>query len=291
MKRNRVQLVIALLCLLLLIKQMDAPFLVEYNMVTSLLFEQVASDSAGGELLDMLNDLGFAYYSSLVFYFVVDYFPSRQKERKAFLTVQDHLSWIQRYIDQLFSDLLFISGIGNEMDDLKGNMHYLFKIMSLELDENPIYVNRTVTNRLTGEFSSGSTGEKIIPYADVQKNCETICAEINKVLNHPGASELEKEIVEILSTLSENRYIKGASSLDPDWLKQGIRSFVIRGTFTDLEELVWLHVKLCELPITQYKCVLTRTSKSELEELARLYESLSERDKKRLKIKSKRKQE
>ena len=79
LRRNRIQLIIAVFCMLVTIKQMKAPFIFQYNAFTSFLFERIPSENVGGEILDLINNLGFAYYSSLVFYYVVDYFPTRKR--------------------------------------------------------------------------------------------------------------------------------------------------------------------------------------------------------------------
>lgn len=124
-KRNRIQLLIASVCFVLTVKQMNASFPLQYNIVTSLLFEKNSENSRWFEFVEIINNLGFAYYSSLIFYFVVDYFPARKKEKKALNLVKDHISDIIMHIDYLLTALLFFADAGTKMSDTKISFYQL----------------------------------------------------------------------------------------------------------------------------------------------------------------------
>lgn len=272
-KRNRVQLIIALICILITVKQMNAPFILPYNVVTSFLFERIASETAGGEILDLLSNLGFAYYSSLIFYYVVDYFPTRKKENKALRAVADHLSQLTIYIEKLFATLLFISGSGTKIEDLKNN-NIFPELCKLELDNQECRCNWEIINRKTGEVDEGCQAEILRPFNCVKETSEAILQEINSIYAHTNVGELEEEIKELLCELSENRYIKNASGLNGVVLDAGTMSLIVNCNHDDLLALLGIRLVIGKLPIEQYQFTMRETSKQELQEIEKAYEDL-----------------
>ena len=100
-RRNRVHVLLTALCVVLCIKQSEAPFLGEYNLVTRILFLAPSPGTVGSAFLNVLYNLGLAYMSALAFYLLVNYFPERKKEQKAFYFVIDHIERIDVLINQL----------------------------------------------------------------------------------------------------------------------------------------------------------------------------------------------
>ena len=276
LKRNRVQLIIVLICILITVKQMNAPFILPYNVVTSFLFERVASETAGGEILDLLSDLGFAYYSSLIFYYVVDYFPTRKKENKALRAVADHLSQLTIYIEKLFATLLFVSGKGTKIEDLK-NDNRILELCQLELDNQERRCTWEIINRKTGEITEACQGGTLCPFNCVKKTAEAILKEINSIYAHANMGELEEEIKEFLCDLSENRYITNASRLNGTALDAGARSLIVNCNHYDLLALIGIRLAIGKLPIEQYQCTMRETTEQELQEIEKAYEDLKKR--------------
>lgn len=274
-KRNRVQLIIALICILITVKQMNAPFVLPYNVVTSFLFERVASETAGGEILDLLSNLGFAYYSSLIFYYVVDYFPTRKKENKALRAVADHLSQLTIYIEKLFVTLLFVSGKGTKIEDLRKN-DIILELCKLELDNQERRCNWELINRKTMEVDEACQAETLCPFTCVKETAEAIFQEINSIYAHTNVGELEEEIKELLCELSENRYITNASGLNGTALEAGARSLIVNCNHYDLLALLGIRLVIGKLPIEQYQFIMRETTEQELQKIEKVYEDLKE---------------
>lgn len=274
LRRNRIQLIIALLCVLLTIKQMEAPFIFKYNKMTSLLFEKIPQNSVWHEFIELINNLGFAYYSSLIFYFVVDYFPARRKEKAAFHLVKDHLSDLCRHLDCLFTDLLFFTGNGKTMEDLKGKSKLLFTFPTMKLTLEPVLCNKEIMDKATGRLWQGSHCEELNSFHEIQNQCRAIMAAIDTINNHMGANELEEEIVRQLSILAENRYIDNMCHLNEVYLKEGNNAIVCACQTSDFIELLRVYDSFSKLPIKQYFCVLEKATEEERQNILRDLEKL-----------------
>lgn len=60
LKRNKIQLLIALVCIIITIKQMDTDFLFKYNYLTEILFKKLPADHFFSETFELISDLSFA---------------------------------------------------------------------------------------------------------------------------------------------------------------------------------------------------------------------------------------
>lgn len=274
LRRNRIQLIIALICVLLTIKQMEAPFIFEYNKVTFLLFEKIPQNNVWYESIELINNLGFAYYSSLIFYFVVDYFPTRKKEKAAFNLVKDHLAGVMMHLDCLFAALVFFSENGNRMEDLKNNGKLLFAFPSMKLTLEPILCNKEIMERESERLWQGSQCEERNSFHEIQNQCRAIMAGIDTINNHIGANELEEEIVQQLSVLTENRYIDNMCHLNAVYLNEGNNAIVCACQASDFIELLHVYIFFSKLPIKHYYCTLERTTEEERQSILRDWEKL-----------------
>lgn len=259
-KRNRIQLLIASVCVILTVKQMNAPFPMQYNFVTSLLFERISENSRWFEVIEIINNLGFAYYSSLIFYFVVDYFPTRKKEKKALNLVKDHISDIIMHIDYLITALLFFTDLGTKMSCTKINLCQLQKMTSLQLTLKPIVCNVAIVNKQSGEVEMGSQCEELNSFDTVQRECVIILKEIDFIKNHIGASQIENELVDKLSLLSENCYLNNMRHLKREYIDDGRGGLVCAAQTSDLLDLLKIHSTLCKLALKQRVCIIEKST-------------------------------
>lgn len=275
LKRNRIQLLIASVCLWINIKQMSAPCLFSYNVITSFLFERVDDETVWGGILEMLNNLGFAFYSSLVFYYVVDYFPTRKKERAALRVVADHLSEIVIHIEKLFATLLFVSKKGSKIEDLVENNN-LAELCQLELDNEVLRCNWEITELRSGDVYIGCQAETLHPFDDVKNVCEAIKEEINDIYAHVNAEYLAPEIKAWLCDLSENRYIVNISRKDGAVLQNEEIKMIVNCNPYDLMGILRVRRKLLSLPIMQYRFSMWEATEQEIVEVEKNYDDLRE---------------
>lgn len=263
---------------------MEAPFIFQYNIVTSFLFERVPSETLGGELLDLFNSLGFAYYSSLIFYYIVDYFPTRQKEKRALLDTEEHLTNISVHIEYLFAVLMFLSGKGCNIRDIRWQKDAILELCKIGFDENPIYCNCVLYNRKNNEVIEQSWYQMIIPYDRVKEECEGILYEIDMIRNSVKYDLLEDDVKDIISVLSNNNYINRMAQFDAKYFEQGIGSFFVNCTKEDLLELIGANIVIGRLPIEIYECTIHESSEEDRLAGQATYEKLCEDFPKAVKI-------
>lgn len=276
LRRNRIQLIIAVFCMLATIKQMKAPFIFQYNAFTSFLFERIPSENVGGEILDLINNLGFAYYSSLVFYYVVDYFPTRKREKAALKAVGEHLTQISVNIECMFAILMHISGKGSSIRDVRWQKDSVLDLCDIELNVQGIYCNRVLYNKRNNDILERSMGEKIIPFEYVQEACKGVLKEIDMIKNSVKWDQLENEIKDVLAALSNNRYINNITSVDRVIFDKGIRSFTVSCTQYDLLQLIYANIIIGQLPIEVYQCSVHESTEEECQSIVDDWKRLRE---------------
>lgn len=269
-KRNRFHIVITAFCLWIFVKQMSSPCIFPYNDITSFLFERVSDNTVCGELLDFVYNLGFAYFSSLIFYFVIDYFPSRKKEKMALISVRDHLSAIVAYTEKLLAVLLFVYRRYSSVDTSNQNKDIL-NVHGLKLDNTTVRYNWEIIEEKRGSLFGGCQGDTLYPFDEVKHICKIILQEVDAINSHMNSENLEEEVRELLCNLSENRYIVNITHLDSGVLDSGSVSLVVNSGKRDILELILIRIALNDLLITQYKCTMCKTTEPELADIENSY--------------------
>ena len=266
-KRNKIQLLIALVCIVLNIKQTSIPFLFEYNLVTSFMFEKIPETNNLFEVIDIINNLGFAYYSSLIFYFVVDYFPNRKKEKMAFKLIKDNVSNIIVHLDCLFKELLFFCNFDASIERLNISIFQIKQMVSLHLTLETVECNKTIIDKTNGEIITKSQCETLSSFDTIQNECKSIINEINFINNHVCISQLEGELVNILSILNKNQYLDNMIHLNRNVFTFGCSEIVCNCKVLDFLELLKISFDLCKLPVEQYACILEKSTENDRQEV------------------------
>lgn len=273
LNRNKIQLFIAAICIWITIKQSGAPCLFSYNKFTSFLFERVTGNTIWASALSFLNNLGFAYYSSLIFYYVVDYFPTRKKEKIALKIVSEHLSQLAICIEQLFVSLLFFSNNGNKLEDLRKNKA-LSELCKLRLTNDEVCCSWEIKYSKTANTYHRISSTVLYPFDYIKSTCQAILNEVDNIYSHANAEMLEPEIKELLLILKENRYIKNARSLDGSILNDNPISIIDACGKRDLLEILGVRLMLKRLPIEQFSFTMENVDEQEIREIKESYEKL-----------------
>ena len=272
LKRNKIQLIIAFICILITIKQMNTPFLFEYNWLTEILFKKLPSEHYLSEILDILGNLAFAYYSGLIFYYIVEYFPARRKEKQALFFANEHLSELSKNIACLIEDLFFVAKL-TYPDKKKG---LLFTISQIELTFDKIYCDRDLFCGNPEINVESSKGELLIPCIKIQEDCTDVINTIEVIKKQIYSNQLEEDITEILNILENNNYIRGIKAIDSKYLSDNNMVFCSNFKLFDIAELLYINRLLRKLPIDAYRCELRLSKENDVEEIKEILEEVRE---------------
>lgn len=273
-KRNWIYLLITIVFMIVIIKQTSLSFIFnDYNVFTSFIFEKVDETNKWFEIIDIFNNLGFAYCSSYLFYLVVDYFPTRAREKKAYSLLKNNISDIIEHLSGLFCKLnLFINYI-EKTNIIHNKEEFIKRVLSLRMTKDPIYCDIKYTNTKTGEIEMQSNCEEINSYDSIRLECKAILEEISIMKNDYYFGHLESNIIETINLLQNNRYINNAIWIN-DKLTDLCSSFTISCQSNDIEELIDLYFILIKLPINFRFCSIKILSESEVEKKKKEMEKL-----------------
>ena len=221
-KKNIIQLIIAVICIIITIKQMSTPFLFEYNWLTEVLFKQLPSEHYLSEILDILGNLAFADYSGLIFYYIVEYFPTRRKEKQALKHTRPQLSELAKQLTFLISDLFFVAELLYGEKRKKELFSYL---PELELSFDETVCNREVFCENDKSEEISTQYETFIPFLNIKQDCLSIQQAVEQIKNQVYYPQLEDDINEVLNTLMNNIYINHFIDINEDLLKNNNLNF------------------------------------------------------------------
>lgn len=270
-KKNIIQLIIAVICIIITIKQMSTPFLFEYNWLTEVLFKQLPSEHYLSEILDILGNLAFAYYSGLIFYYIVEYFPTRRKEKQALKHTRPQLSELAKQLTFLISDLFFVAELLYGEKRKKELFSYL---PELELSFDETVCNREVFCENDKSEEISTQYETFIPFLNIKQDCLSIQQAVEQIKNQVYYPQLEDDINEVLNTLMNNIYINHFIDINEDLLKNNNLNFTCNCTLFDISELIVCNRFLRKLPINRYSCKLTLSTKEEKKEINDIVEKM-----------------
>lgn len=273
-KRNWIYLLITMIFMIVIIKQTSMPFIFnDYNVFTSFIFEKVDETNKWYEIIEIFNNFGFAYCSSYLFYLIVDYFPSRTREKKAYNLLKNNISGILEHLSGLFCKLNLFINYSDENDIILNKEEFIERILSLSMTKKPIYCDIKYTNTKTREIEMQSNCEEINSYDSIRLECEAILEEISIMKNEYYFVDLEFNVKEIFNKLQKNRYINNGIWIN-DKLTDLCSSFTIACQSKDFEELIDLYFALLKLPINFSFCSIRILSESEVEEKKKEMEEL-----------------
>lgn len=137
----------------------------------------------------------------------------------------------------------------------------------LQLTLKPIVCNVAIVNKQSGEMEIASQCEKLNSFDTIQKECVVILKEIDFINNHIGASQIENELVDQLSLLSENRYLNNMSYFKREFIDDSSHTFVCASQASDLLDLIKIHSALCKLAVKQRVCIIEKSTDQDKKEV------------------------
>lgn len=262
LRRNKVHLSITIICLMLCLKQCQAPFFWKYNLVTDFLFHRLSNETVLGAIFETLYNIGFAYFVSFLFYLIVDYFPKREKERRAFLLTIDHLEQIDSLINRLFSFLLFVTGKGACAEDVPPET--LQGLCNISLRDNDRYCHTKDINLQSSEVEYEGHPDCLNEIDYVREICIAILAQINTIMSQPYVANLETNLLEILTVLKENRMISGYARM-PNKKNLNNKPYINNYSVFDINEAVTTLAFLRRYNYPSHKFITVAATAEEIE--------------------------
>ena len=235
LRQNKLFLLLACVCVLLIIKHSQAPFPWEYNAVTKLLFLSPQADTAMGSVFEVCYTLGLSYLASLLFYFVVNYFPKRKRERRAFLLIKDRIERIDLFINRLISYLMFFAGLEGDPRKLTPDM--LLSLCKIPFDGIGKPCHTTETNLSTGDIEAEGNPICISDIQDLRAISAAILSQTREILSLPYASNIEDDILETLGVLRNCTVLSRFSEMKDSYVSPGMR-YICNFSSLDLLEVL-----------------------------------------------------
>lgn len=216
-KCNRIYLLIGAICLILCIKQSEAPFFWKYNAFTSFLFQRPEENTGWGSAFFLIYELGLAFLASFLFYLLVDYFPRRRRERSAFLLVLGELEVIDAEIGRLFAFLMFYTGVGTCVDQLMPD--HVETLCGITLRDEEVYCHTRDIQTVTGEVLMEGNPDHINLFFGLKEMSEVILRQVDGIMGLPYAANLEDELLQLLTRLKGSRMLNLLSGMQASYIQ------------------------------------------------------------------------
>lgn len=267
--RNRVYLFLAFICVFLCIKHSPAPFLWKYTAFTKLLFLAPQENTIFGSFFEILYNLGLAYLASLLFFLIVDYFPKRKKERKAYVLIQDHIETIDLLVNRLISYMMFFAGM--EGDSRKLTPENLPSLCGIPLTNEEVPCHTTDYYLKTNEVCMESNPGYIKGLGSLRDVSSAILDEIRIIFELPYANDIDHELLELLGQLQKNAMLSRLSEMKDSYARPGLL-FTCNYTPQDIVGVCVVLAFLGHFPYRRHYYVTTKVDPEDIENARREYE-------------------
>lgn len=254
-KCNWFYLLIGAICLVLCIKQSEAPFCWEYNTITSFMFQRPEENTGWGSAFFIVYQLGLAFLASFLFYLLVDYFPRRRRERSAFLLILDELEVIDTEIGRLFAFLMFYTGIGTRADQLMPD--HVGDLCGIMLRDEEVYCHIRDIQTTTGEVLMEGDPDHINLFFGLREMSQVILSQVGGIMGLPYASNLEDELLQLLTMLKSSRMLNLLSGMQASYVQvEENTGFICNYVPEDVIHLYLVYLQLRGFPYPKHLVVV-----------------------------------
>lgn len=187
LKEHYVLSIIFVISILLMIKSSSIPYFIEPPAFVSFIFDAPKSEFWKG-VFQFVDIFASAYVTSLIFYVMVDYIPSKQREKKSKQIVDAKLVSIYSYLSEFLSMIDFSAEIANTSDNL---------------DE--VVFNNEVVNCKQTTFKNGEEHSTITYSYTLLKDCnkykDLILESARSLSGVLSFSYCDSEIIDVVSQI------------------------------------------------------------------------------------------
>ena len=117
LKEHYILSIIFVISILLMIKSSSIPYFIEPPTFVSFMFDSPKREFWKG-IFQFVDIFASAYVTSLIFYVMVDYIPSKQREKKTKQIVDAKLVSIYLYLSEFLSMIDYSAELANTSDNL-----------------------------------------------------------------------------------------------------------------------------------------------------------------------------
>lgn len=232
-------------------------------LANALICSKTNSDSF--EIWSIMNNLSMAYISSLVFYIIVQYVPERKAEVKAFAYFNNQLSRIYDDMSYLINMYLFILGIGS--DERLLTVESVHEIVKIEIEDKVRYCN---VQHKTDKNSPKTCSYGYNIYANSNEKTKSIVKNIDRIFELPLSSNIEKDLVELLSNIKESSFMSSIRFSDLDNMKHipgYTKGTIILGLDKKFLDFIKLHIDLGKQKIHESKYIFSELPENEIRKI------------------------
>ncbi|MBQ6996301.1 MAG: hypothetical protein IJN64_17720 [Lachnospiraceae bacterium] len=166
------------------------------------LFERPVEGTNAYEIWFIVNEFCMAYVASLIFYFVVDYIPKKEKEKKAFAIISNNLVTIYDNLSYIIRMILFEIEVDKNIEDI--TLSDLCQVKSLEFDSITKYADITHVKNGKDIKVKGFSFNLL----DKCKTCgESITKTIDEIFSLPVSGNINDELLELLLDIRKCRFL------------------------------------------------------------------------------------
>lgn len=166
------------------------------------IFEQPVEGTDAYEIWLIIYNLCLAYIASCVFYFVVEYIPKKENEKKAFAIISDDLVNIYRNMSYIIRMILFETKVDKNINNI--TLSDLCEVKYLEFDTITKYADITYTK------DGKDINVKDFSYniLDECKKCsEAVNKSIDNIFSLSVVGNVNNELLELLSSIKKCRFM------------------------------------------------------------------------------------
>ena len=208
-KRHRLICILFLLCMFIIAKNSAIPAPGWIPLLMMRIFIQPEKGTTGAEWLSLMNNLSLAFIGSMITYVIIQYVPERRKAYRAYSILKTEICRLHDYMSYLIGMYLFEIRFDGGENDV--TVERLSAICNVEITDYDHFCcieacrngNKAYTRAISYNL-----------FKDSKKYTELILKAIDTITDTVCVSDLDPELLDILSSTANNRFIEFFSFLD-----------------------------------------------------------------------------
>ncbi len=240
-KNNMVVLFFFMFSLIVVIKNSEIPLLSNIPAMIKWVFTKPDAGTITAFVFIILENISLAYIASCVFYFVVDYFPKRKNEKKAYLLIKDELRDIYGELSYIIRMFLFEIKVDEEPREIIKDRISLSKVCNIHLENKDTHAK--IAHYYNGSSNSSSYSYNICN--DTVRKTINIEQKIESIYDRPRSKEIETSLYEVIDGIRGSRFLRMIKNYGQGgYVEAPSRNRIFLNLDKSFRELVSWYVKL-----------------------------------------------
>lgn len=166
------------------------------------LFKRPNEGTDAYEIWFIINELCMAYVASLIFYYIVDYIPKKEKEKKAFAIVSNNLVNIYDNLSYIIRMVLFEIKVDKSIEQI--TLSDLCEVKNLQFDTDTKYADITHLKNGKDINVKGFSFELL---DECKTRGKSINKSIDEIFSLPVAGNINDKLIDILVDIRKSRFL------------------------------------------------------------------------------------